>query len=191
MIEKENRRTRITKTLIKNSLITLMQNQPIHRITIKEICENADINRSTFYSYYSNQYDLLQRIEDEIITETQKNLQIGVINQEESDTLKMLEAMLNYIVKNADVCKLLLGERGDCNFQKKLMSSVLEQFFNVITIEKEWDQKTMDYISLFAVSGGMGLIQNWMHNDLDKSPKEMAVMILKLTCKGIEAYTES
>jgi AcrR family transcriptional regulator len=72
MREKENRRVKLTKTMLKDSLIELLQKQPINRITVKEICENADINRSTFYVYYTDQYGLLAEIEDEIILKTKE-----------------------------------------------------------------------------------------------------------------------
>lgn len=166
----------------------LMKDRTLHKITIKDICENADINRSTFYAYYADQYDLLQQIEDEIFDETQKNLQYTSTSLGPDQTILMLEGMMNFILKNAEVCKLLLGERGDFEFQKKLMGSILEHCLNIMANEKKWDQKTKEYIYLFMVSGSMGLIQNWMHNDLDRTPKEMSEMIMNLTNKGIEAY---
>ena len=65
---KENRKTRYTKMVLQNSLFELMEKKPIEKITIKELCENADINRTTFYAHYSDQYDLLAKIENETIS---------------------------------------------------------------------------------------------------------------------------
>jgi len=53
--------------VIKESLINLLEEKDISQITIKEICENADVNRSTFYAHYTDQYDLLRKIEDEFL----------------------------------------------------------------------------------------------------------------------------
>ena len=58
-MNKENQRVKLTRQLLQNSLIELMQEKPIAKTTIKEICETADINRSTFYLYYADQYALL------------------------------------------------------------------------------------------------------------------------------------
>jgi AcrR family transcriptional regulator len=52
-----------------------MKEKSVLNITIKEICEHAGLSRSTFYTYYSDQYDLLRQIEEETLVETDKILQ--------------------------------------------------------------------------------------------------------------------
>ena len=66
--DRSDRRTRYTQMVLKKSLIEWMEQKPLAKITIKELCERADINRCTFYAHYRDQYDLLQQIEDEIIS---------------------------------------------------------------------------------------------------------------------------
>ncbi len=75
MKEKRNdRRVRYTKMVIKQSFIKLLKQKSISKISIKEICEDADINRATFYSHYKNQYDLLKQIENETINDINQYL---------------------------------------------------------------------------------------------------------------------
>ena len=57
-MKKENHRVCMTKACCATVLVELTQTQDIRQITIKPICEHADINRSTFYLYYGSQYDL-------------------------------------------------------------------------------------------------------------------------------------
>ncbi|MCS0542790.1 TetR/AcrR family transcriptional regulator, partial [Aeromonas veronii] len=64
---KLDRRKQYTRMVLKGSLMKLLKEKPIATITVKEICEVADINRSTFYAHYSDQFDLLKKIEEEII----------------------------------------------------------------------------------------------------------------------------
>ena len=52
MPEKPNQRILLTKTMLKNSLLELLQTETIQKVSIKQICQNAQINRSTFYKYY-------------------------------------------------------------------------------------------------------------------------------------------
>ena len=63
MEEKENRKIRYSKKVIRDSLMELMESKPILSVSIKDICELADISRSTFYSHYKDQYDLLRQVE--------------------------------------------------------------------------------------------------------------------------------
>jgi AcrR family transcriptional regulator len=64
---KMSRKTRYTRKALRDSLVELMKDKPITKITIKELCENADVNRTTFYAHYRDQYDLLQQIEEETL----------------------------------------------------------------------------------------------------------------------------
>ena len=57
--EKGDRRVRYTKMVIRESFLDLLQTKDISQISIKEICEKADINRATFYSHYQDPYDLM------------------------------------------------------------------------------------------------------------------------------------
>ena len=57
-----SRRTEMTKLLFRTALIELMQVKPFHKITVKEICEQADLNRTTFYLHYTDQTQLLNDI---------------------------------------------------------------------------------------------------------------------------------
>ena len=55
---KEDRRTQYSKRMIREALYRLMQEKPLNKITVTEICAEADVNRSTFYAYYTDIYDL-------------------------------------------------------------------------------------------------------------------------------------
>ena len=60
---KENRKTKYTRTVIKDSFFELLKDKPFGRITVKEITEHADINRATFYAHYRDCNDLMREVE--------------------------------------------------------------------------------------------------------------------------------
>lgn len=66
MAVKNNRRKIITKKILNDSLLELMQTKPISKITIKEICDLSDMSRSTFYLHYQDQSALLEYIEKKV-----------------------------------------------------------------------------------------------------------------------------
>ena len=63
---RDDRRVRMTRRLIKDSFLTLLRQKNIAKITVKDICLGADINRATFYAHYEDVYDLLHKMEDEL-----------------------------------------------------------------------------------------------------------------------------
>ena len=64
---KLDRKTRYTRKALSDSLIELMRDRPFIKITIMDLCEKADVNRTTFYAHYRDSYDLLLQIEEETL----------------------------------------------------------------------------------------------------------------------------
>ena len=56
-----------TKTAIHNTFLELRSKKPLEKITIKELCEKAQINKSTFYSHYKDIYDLSDQLETDVV----------------------------------------------------------------------------------------------------------------------------
>ena len=51
---KENRRVKMTKMLLNESFLKFLAEKPLARITVKEICEDAGVNRSTYYAHFTD-----------------------------------------------------------------------------------------------------------------------------------------
>ncbi len=185
MAPKLDRRKKYTRMVLKESLMKLLKEKPISAITIKEICEGADINRSTFYSHYSDQHDLLYQIEEEIIQDMNQTLKKY---NKDDEALQMTEKILEYIVVNSDTCNTLFGENGDATFQKRVMIIAHDHTVGHWISVNNMDPKILEYISLFAISGSIQVIQSWLKNGMDKSPKEMADIINRLTKKGLSSF---
>ena len=69
MKKKENQRIALTKRLLKESLLQLMEEKNIQNITVSELCERSEINRSTFYNHYGCPADVLKEIEMNVIAD--------------------------------------------------------------------------------------------------------------------------
>ena len=65
-LKKEDRRVRRTKKLLTQALTELLQKKQINEITVKELTDLADMNRGTFYLYYRDIFDMLEKIEAEL-----------------------------------------------------------------------------------------------------------------------------
>ncbi|MBT2688493.1 TetR/AcrR family transcriptional regulator C-terminal domain-containing protein [Bacillus sp. ISL-47] len=184
MGSKLDRRKKYTRMVLKEALIKLLEEKQIPCITIKEICVQADINRSTFYSHYSSQYDLLNSIEEEFIKDMTATLSQYNFSKED-EALQMTEKILEYIAENNDICRTLLSENSDIHFQKKGMMITKEFIFKNWITDKHLEQETLEYISMFVVSGSIHVIKHWLENGMNKTPKEMAEIINNFINKGL------
>ena len=63
MDKREDRRVSMTKRLLKDAMTELLREKDIYHIAVRELCDKADVNRTTFYKHYGNQFDLLTEME--------------------------------------------------------------------------------------------------------------------------------
>ena len=59
MQKKEDRRVTMTRRMLKEALTEMLRETDIYHVSIRELCQRADINRTTFYKYYRDKYDYL------------------------------------------------------------------------------------------------------------------------------------
>ncbi len=179
--QKNDRRSRYTKRFLKESLIELMEEKPINKISVSELCDKADINRSTFYNHYSDQYDLLQQMEEEIIDDVNAMLADCEYQKYDSKLMQILAYIFEYIRDNSRACRILLSEQGDVHFQKQILMIAHESYVTELVTRNRLEEDTATDIYLFIVNGSIGLIQSWLKNGMKKSAHEMAELIVRLS----------
>ena len=69
---KVDRRIRKTRDTLKRTLAELVREKDLRDITVRDITEKADLNRGTFYLHYKDVYDLMEKMEDDLISEIQE-----------------------------------------------------------------------------------------------------------------------
>ena len=102
MMTAKDHRTRVTKMLIRKAFTDLLSQKPIQSITIKELCQRAGINRGTFYSHYTDIYDLLQQIEGEMMEDLMAAIE-PLLNMEELTPLKITTEIFQCL-KDNEMC---------------------------------------------------------------------------------------
>lgn len=177
--EKLDRRIRYSKKMIRESFIELLSQKPISQISIKELCEHADVNRATFYAHYTDQSDLLKQIENDLAENIMIYLKEGSL--ENPKKAYSVEKIFKYIKDNAKICKLLLSESGDLSFQKRVMMLVYDLIISELTNKSALSVEDAQYIYSFIITGCIGVVQKWLGDGMKKPPQEMADLILKLT----------
>ena len=108
--EKLDRRVRYTKMVLRQSILELLKEKPLNKLTVTDICARADVNRNTFYTHYSSPLELLKSIADELLAD----LTDAVNSCEDcSDHSVMLNRICFVIYENSDICTVLFSENGD------------------------------------------------------------------------------
>ena len=163
MHTKNNQRTRLSKILLKNALMDLLSEKgSVTKISVRELCERADLNRSTFYAHYSEPKELLEEVEAELLDATREHLQkIGAEN--DIGAHRYLLSFLIYIKENDKPFRTLLIDAGDPEFRSKFMQQSIIQFVENLDIAFPKEQE--QYIYSYILNGSTGVIIQWMRSD--------------------------
>lgn len=113
----ESRRTRYTRRAMQDALIDLMRERPLGSITIKALCEQADVNRSTFYAHYDSIEELLHDIEDETMAWVTTALDQLLMQPDAAGVEHVIEHICRYIADNRNHLQVLMSPTADLDFQ--------------------------------------------------------------------------
>jgi len=178
----DGRRVRMTKLLLKESLIELMKEKSIHVISIKEICEGADVNRSTFYRHYDTQYDLY----DDIINDISDDILViyhGCTEEGMTVTL-LLTRIFTYIEEHREKFLVILSDNGNIS---------LGETYNRITdrfISRENTGELGAYVAQFIAAGMTSILWSWLNAEERRPPEQIAGLINYLIKHGFKAAVD-
>ena len=187
---KIDRRVMYTKMFLKESLLELMKEKPVDKITPTELCRKANINRNTFYSHYYTPRDVLSEIETEFSTQIIDSLQ-NQFTSEDIAISDMLNEICRIIYEKQDFCKILLSENGDAAFFETIINlgkGVILQGWRNQGVSLSDDK--MEMFFSFIVNGSVALIRKWAASDMKNSPREVAELIQHATYGGINGMAE-
>lgn len=176
---KENRRVKYTKMFLNESLLKFLSEKPISRITVKEICEEADVNRSTYYVYFTDPYDQLKKLEADIMVDMAIYVD-GITSEGLHNTKKqkqLMNGILEYIAKKKHIFQVLLTKGGDYDLQRDILTFFGERLFK--TSDKE--DTLLHYKYIYASTGAFGIIYHWIVDDSGMATNEIAEIISNFT----------
>ena len=178
MNTKNNQRTRLSKLLFKNALMDLLKEKgSVAKISVRELCDRAELNRSTFYAHYNEPKDLLIEIETELLDATEEHLKkIGEEN--DAGAHKYILSFLQYIRQNDKQFRTLLIDSADPEFRSRFMQQSIIQFVNNLRIElpKELEQ----YIFSYILNGSTGIIIQWIRSDYAVNENEIVNLLFSI-----------
>ena len=176
-MEKENQRVRLTKRLLRDTLVRLLREKPVNKLTVTEICAAAELNRSTFYQYYADPYALLEDAERDLIAQTDEY--IARICADRSD-VQYLTALLTFVRERQNDFFVLLSRNADQDFQRKIMDAILDKIREQIPFFKD-TAPSASYIYQFLLMGNLAIMQRWIGRGCDLSVEEVAALTLRLS----------
>ena len=184
--KKVDRRVKYTIEMLKGALVEAMQKEHISKISVKSLCELADINRSTFYAHFRDQYDLLHHIEQEVLDNITRQLERQDFDGKGPISFQVLNLILKYVRQNASLFKALLSDNCEPDIQREIMK--LPDIISV-QIYEGLDERAKDYHSVFGITGCVSILQKWLQDGMPESTGQISELILQVLYHGIADFS--
>lgn len=175
----DNRRVRMTKKMIKDATLELLEKHALEKITVTDICENADVNRSSFYAYYDDIHQLLLEIENDILN--QIPISALPVTTSKEQFLITLENFFDYVQENERLFRIMIVQRDNSSFNHKLLNAVMEKYRDS---EEGSDTLLSRYAYVYYVNGVIGIMKEWISEGFPITSRQFANIVCEMSAKA-------
>ena len=178
MNHRNNRRSEATKNKIKQTLVDMLHEQDISKITVQALCEKAGINRSTFYNHYESPLSVLSNIEYEFVTKLEHYLEGNIcLDNNVSNLTSMFARILEFIQINKNICFLLKVPSLRPVFKKNIFGEIFKTSLMKHPVFEKYAGDALPYAQSFILHGCGNVIDLWLNNNCIESPQEIASIL--------------
>ncbi len=172
-----NQRVAVTKRMVREGLMRLLEKKPLEKINITELCQEAGINRTTFYRYYELPRDVLTEMQTKFFEDTLKHFQNPL-------TVSDIERLFVCLSEHAALVKLFFQYNSDADW-----TNIFTQIYNsyperkMLKAFQNLDENSAELLSTYLAGGAYFLARKWIMDDMPMSPKEVAAVVLRVLDK--------
>ena len=194
MYEKKRRET---EKRIETSLLQLMKEQTFETISIRQLIDLAEVNRSTFYRHYLDKYDLLEKIEDRLLgdlqTYYQKSLESACLFKLEKDFkvedyIHEKQNLFHFFEPYLEDLAILLGPNGSPTSSRRLQEALREIFWQSISLaDPHLEEVEVDLLLNHQAVSFMGTLTYWLAH-LRYKAQQMSDFHARVTSVGLAGF---
>lgn len=189
MNTRNNLRFQQTEEQIRTIFIELLKKKEISKITVREICEQAKINRTTFYLHHTDIYELMEKMEADmfqyyiaIFTKPGENYSIG----------ERFVKLLSFIRENKEFYRVYLNnQRNPRIIDYTLLPGSLTDKQRHFIHASQNENTEYEYSQIFFIAGFTAMIQNWLNRDCQETPEELLSYLNHQYSAKQQLYPES
>ncbi|NLR08929.1 TetR/AcrR family transcriptional regulator [Lactobacillus sp. HBUAS51381] len=158
---KNNRRARYTQRVIQETVLSLLQSKPINAISVTEVCARADVNRTTFYRYYTDVYDCVESIEQAFVR--------SLHPLTGATPSQALEHLLTAFYEDKKLSNLVFAE-GKTKLLDRMQELMVQSKIQPPLIE--------DYQDAYIGAGLQNILKKWVKDGMPEPPHQLTQIII-------------
>lgn len=177
-----------TRKKIMDAFWELFRKRDVAHITVGDIVEKAGYSRMTFYSYFTDVYDLLDQFEDELIENLEQNVSPHIQLSKREDEQELAAISEEFDLESTEKLIVLFGEHGDPNFPPKIKAALKEHLPDVTGLPQE--EEYTDYMTAFVLYARWGILDQWHRTGEHQTREEMLKITYQLIFNGINGFAK-
>lgn len=163
-----------TKKLIFDTFIELLEKKPFDKITVKDVVEACEINRNTFYYYYSDIYDLLEEVFMKELNE------ISEAHKEGKSWFEAFIKIANVAYQHKKVINNICASRSYDyleNYMYKACKMVVIDVVQAMAEDMLVPDEDIEFIASFYEYAYFGIISEWFRTGMREDPLKLATQV--------------
>lgn len=179
-----DRRIRKTQAAITAATVELLSNTPINKLSIKEICNRADISRSTFYLHFYDASDVIEQLYNDISVNVSKMLDRFDFTSLLNNPRPFLEEIVDFIKQNINLYQQLLNNDYHSDFRRRLKTMLQKK-----VLEENYyrfrNRLAFEYSVCYTMAG---LVETICENMSDLTTDRCGQMLETLTLQITQGF---
>lgn len=182
----------VTKNNLTDAFWELYKEKPLSKITVKEITDKAGYNRGTFYTYFTDTYEIQRLIRESVMPDKDMILTpLMNLDPDSRDIFATLDRTNDYFKAHSDKISVLVGPEGDPSFihelKMRIRGIIMEYVYETGINEPE----KIEYIIEYQLSALIGLFQFWIEREDEIDEEALATLMEDVCHKGVSTLLES
>lgn len=182
-----DRRVIKTKRAIKKAFFTLLAEKDVNDISVTDISRLADINRKTFYNYYTGVYQLIDELEEEVVSKIQAKVQETDIILALREPLRLYNLLDDAIGLNDPFLRSMLESERGSGFFNKFEDRIIGLIRDEVSAQIKTDPQRTEYVIHFILAGEISVYKAWIRAGRPMSAEDLAQLVNNLGLNGVRS----
>lgn len=183
-MNKQPAKTDQTRENFIDAFWDIMRKEGMRGVSVSKIVKKAGYNRSTFYVYFTDVYDLIEQAEQVILDTIKEEIYSISAYDFFLNSSAVTDKIVDALLKFDDKFFLLLSNRGDFHFMKKLQESAKDFIYNLLG-NTEGIDIPKDYIVAYSISAFSGILSHWYDSGSKDDLRKIVAARQKLIMYGL------
>ena len=191
--EREDRRVRRTRRLLREALLALILEKGYDKVTVQDVLDRADVGRATFYAHFRDKDDLLVSDSEELGESLRQHLAVAARADGDGagEGFVLARALFEHAAAHRRLYRALVGRRAGAvvvRYAREQFTTLLrEHLEEVVTSRRVTPAVPIEVTVQYLASALLGVLTWWLDSDTPYSAEEMGRMFVRLTLPAFAA----